>query len=120
MRCGLHWRWLRGVLAALIVMTFAASPSLDGLVCGDEALAAADAGHAHAQDAVDHDTPCEDGGHDAHGACQHGHCHHGGAFFAFASGSSGELYGRAQVHALRLAVGGPSEVQFDLMRPPRA
>lgn len=112
------WRTLRGVLAAVLVLVFAAAPSLDPLICADDALVAAEAAAGHAAAAPD---PCPElADHDRQGGCHHGHCHHGGGFVAPAIASASAPLAWTRGHRLVLVVGGPADMQFGVRRPPRA
>lgn len=112
------WRRLGAALAALVVAVLAFGPSLDSLVCGDEAgLAAAAAEHSPAA-APDYGQA----GHsdDDLGVCVHGHCHHAGSYAPAATVAVAEPAPLRARHGLQRARVATSDPKFGLLRPPRA
>ncbi|WP_374468876.1 hypothetical protein [Phenylobacterium sp.] len=112
------WRRLGAALAAFALVLVALGPSLDALVCRDDAGAAA-AAHQEIGQVGDADDAAPAGG--GLDACVHGHCHHGGGHapprLADAEGpglSAGRPGGFARQRVPT------SDPQYGLMRPPRA
>lgn len=115
--------WLRrlgAVLAALVLAVLAFGPSLDALLCHDDADLGAVAAEMPAFGAEPGDQgPGEHAGGRA--ACVHGHCHHGAAHTPALSAPDAS---RADAGAAGL--GTPrtriptSDLKFRLIRPPRA
>jgi len=110
-------RRLAGALVALTLVMLATAPSLDALICGEDAAVAAATGDqtARADDAQ--------AGHldaAAHQPCAHGHCHHSLEFAPQALTRSpviqASVVQRAWPAVLRPATLPPS----GLDRPPRA
>ncbi len=116
------WRGFGVVFAALLIAVLALAPSLDNLICPDDAppLAAATAlldGEVHAA-AISADHAPDDQG--AADVCIHGHCHHGASLLSAPIGALATLGSAADRHELvlnRITVG---DRKFDLDRPPRA
>ena len=110
------WRSLGTTLAVLVLAVIAFSPGIERLICHDDGSPAAAgeqwAGVVQADDA-----------HDDHedGDCVHGHCHHASAWVPLSLAVSKE----PAAHPLPSGAPPPvrlpvSNLQFDLMRPPRA
>ena len=118
-RTGKGWRAIGGLLAVLVLAVLTFGSSLDAYVCRGEGVltvAAADAAagaHSAQAPAADHHSDSDD-------ACVHGHCHHGSAFVS----AQPATYGALARSAHRLIPGRApvvlSDLQFGLMRPPRA
>ena len=114
------WRSFGAVLAALLIAVLALAPSLDKLVCRDEApLAVAEAsldGNAILEKAGQ--TQDDHGGSDAD-ICIHGHCHHGAPYLSAPIGSLAVLDALPDHHELSRDRVSASDRQFGLDRPPR-
>lgn len=118
------WRGIGGLMAALILAVLAFGPSIDAYVCQGEAVhpavAASSAGEAvqHAEALHAHAFPAAHD--DGEGPCVHGHCHHA-IFFADTPpvqiGQAGAVPQRLSPRRTSVAL---SDLQFGLMRPPRA
>jgi len=111
-------RGLGPVLAALLVMMLALAPSLDKLVCREDAQASSAAASSVVAKAGgdllgDHGTTDAD-------ICIHGHCHHGGPFVSAPVGELAALDALPDRHELILSRVATSDRKFDLERPPRA
>lgn len=116
------WRRIRGLMAALVLAVLVLGPGMDAYVCRDEGVPSATAASSAvvaAQDAAIHTDAghAEDG--DGLGPCAHGHCHP----VFFTSPHSAQI-GEAKAVTQRLlppqASVVRSDMQFGLMRPPRA
>jgi hypothetical protein len=110
------WRRFGAAFAAFALALATFAPSLDLLVCHDEAGVAAGHQQTDHDGRGDFDKPA--GGQDA---CVHGHCHHAGAFAPpvlaaadFPANGGDAIGGLARQ---RVPVSNP---QYGLMRPPRA
>lgn len=106
------------VFAALLIVVLALAPSLDKLVCREDAqapLAAASSVVANAGGDLldDHSQPGAD-------ICIHGHCHHGAPFMPAPVGELAVLRAKPDRHELILSRIAVSDRKFDLDRPPRA
>lgn len=114
------WRKLGAVLAALVLGLLTFGPSLDSIVCHDEAgMSAAASELPTAAEASD-----QGGGwpsDDALGACVHGHCHHGASYVpAMAAAAASGQEPMTDNHPLPRDRVRTSDPKFGLMRPPRA
>lgn len=119
------WRACGGLLVALVLAVLVMGPSLDALLCRDDAAAHAVAG-ATGQDllaAQDAPADADDDGDDDAGPCVHGHCHHGasvGAPPAIAIAIADRASGTGTLHPLVEVSLPPGQSPFGLDRPPRA
>jgi hypothetical protein len=112
------WRTVRGALAALVLITLALGPSIDGFICRDDGGTTAAAAEMVAVEAPhNHAAPHSDGGEDV---CVHGHCHHGALSIPATLGSSSAPLIRSIETVViprgRITV---TNLLFGLMRPPR-
>ena len=74
------WRRLGGLLAACLLVVLASAPSIDALVCQDDAaIAASQSTNADSAHLASAPTPAQNSG-DAGDICPHGHCHHFGVY----------------------------------------
>lgn len=74
------WRRLGGLLAACLLVVLASAPSIDALVCQDDAaIAASQVTNADSAHLASAPTPAKNSG-DAGDICPHGHCHHFGVY----------------------------------------
>lgn len=110
-------------MAALVLTVLAFGPSIDAYVCRDEGIASVTAGSAADVAQAHADGVHTDGAHTEHGdgqgPCAHGHCHP--VFFTSPLPAQiREARAVAQRPALPQASIVLSDLQFGLMRPPRA
>ncbi len=114
------WRGFGAVFAALLIAVLALAPSLDKLICRDEApVAVAEVsldGKASHLDAAGQDQD----GHADPDICIHGHCHHGAPYLSAPIGELAMLDALPDHHELTLGRVSASDRQFGLDRPPRA
>lgn len=111
------WNRLGAALTALILTVFAFGPALDILACRDAAGAVASLQSIVAE--ADHGSA--DHSHDAGDACAHGHCHHGGGSMpALPAAAEGPARLTAIAQTPPRARVPTADLQFGLMRPPRA
>lgn len=109
------WRKLRAIFAALLLAVLAFGPSLDQLICKDDAgLSAA------AAESVPHDRQDSDAHAGDPGACLHGHCHHGASGTPRISDGPQPPLAERAAHDLRREPDPPGGPRPDLLRPPRA
>lgn len=113
-------RSLRGMIAALLLAVLTLGPSVDALICGDEAGAAAAA--AEVQTVIVQATPDtpDDHGSGMSDVCIHGHCHHYAPFVPIlGAGEQATIEPSAQHDWWQTTIR-KSDPHFGLKRPPRA
>lgn len=117
------WRRFGRAFLACLVAAIVITPSLDAIVCGNEAAAetSASATQQHAvQASVDEGGEQHDKAPLGHkGACVHGHCHHVASYPAPAIDATARVVEPERL-SLTAAVLPVSDLQFGLKRPPRA
>lgn len=115
------WRSFGAVIAALLIAVLALAPSLDKLICRDDApLSVAEASLSGKADLVKAgQTQDNHSGSDAE-ICIHGHCHHGAPYLSAPIGDLAMLDAVPDHHELSRGRVSASDRQFGLDRPPRA
>jgi len=112
------WRRLGATLAALALVVLTFGPSLDSLLCHDEAGLQAAA--AEQTVASNPDAEAEHPAADGSGLCVHGHCHHAAPFLPADAVRSAEPASHLARHTWARATLPSSAPKFGLKRPPRA
>ncbi|WP_091741223.1 hypothetical protein [Phenylobacterium immobile] len=106
-------------LTALVLTAILFGPSLDRLICRNDAAFSAAAGEhmasaEAAQDVTDH-------ADDGFGVCMHGHCHHGVSATPLIPASAVTTVQRTgDDHPVLRTRVRTADAKFDFLRPPRA
>ena len=112
------WRLLGRLLAALVLTVLTLGPSLDRIICRDDARLSAAAAAAEPV-AVENAREVQDSHDDDLGTCIHGHCHHAAPYVPADNIAPVGPVAATERHEYAPESIRTSDLQFGLKRPPR-